>query len=29
MEAAWKWMLPLTLINLMVSGAVVLTLRGH
>jgi NADH-quinone oxidoreductase subunit H len=29
MEAAWKWMLPLTLINLMVSGAVVLALRGH
>lgn len=29
MEAAWKWMLPLTLINLMVSGAVVLTMRGH
>lgn len=29
MEAAWKWMLPLTLINLMVTGAVVLTLRGH
>ncbi len=29
MEAAWKWMLPLTLINLLVSGAVVLTLRGH
>jgi NADH-quinone oxidoreductase subunit H len=29
MEAAWKWMLPLTLINLMVSGAVVLRLRGH
>jgi len=29
MEVAWKWMLPLTLINLMVSGAVVLTLRGH
>jgi NADH-quinone oxidoreductase subunit H len=28
MEAAWKWMLPLTLINLMVSGAVVLRLRG-